>query len=239
MKQNAVPTYRNQILSSLPLAEIEALQSHLQSVSFVLQQVLHEAGNAVAEVYFPESGLVSVTADTHDNGLVEVGVIGGEGFTGSQILLDPGATSAHRSFMQVPGQGYKVAAPQFLAAAGSLPVFRALCLRYINFLMVQTAQTAACNARHELPARLARWLLMSHDRIEGDDLPMKQEFLSFMLGVRRAGVSVVIGRLQSAGLIKSLRGHVVILDRAGLEAEACSCYRVISQNRQRIMRPMS
>jgi CRP-like cAMP-binding protein len=237
MNQYAVPIYRNQILSALPPSEIEQLRPHLQSVSFVLQQVLHEAGNPVAEVYFPESGLVSVTADTQDHGWVEVGLIGREGYTGSQVLLSPDALVTHRSFMQVPGHGYKLAAPDFIAAAERLPAFRALCLRYIHFLMLQTAQTAACNARHELPKRLARWLLMSQDRIDGNDLPMKQEFLSYMLGVRRAGVSVVVGALQTAGLVRPSRGHITILDRVRLEDEACTCYRIIAENREKIIGP--
>jgi CRP-like cAMP-binding protein len=102
-------------------------------------------------------------------------------------------------------------------------------------LMVQTAQTAACNARHELPERLARWLLMSHDRIDGDMLPMKQEFLSYMLGVRRASVSMVANALQADGLIRQSRGYLTILDRTRLEAKACSCYQVIEDSRARIL----
>ena len=235
MSDHAVPSYRNEILSVLPLSEIEQLRPHLQHASLVMQQVLHEFGNTIADVYFPETGLVSLTADTQDHGWVEVGLIGREGFTGSQLLLNPDAVIAHRAFIQVPGQGYRIAAAQFLALADRLPTFRTLCLRYIHFQMIQTAQSAACNARHELPKRLARWLLMSHDRIDGNDLPMKQEFLSYMLGVRRAGVSVVLGSLQSSGVIQSSRGHIVILDRAGLEREACTCYRIIAGNRRAIL----
>jgi CRP-like cAMP-binding protein len=236
MNQDAAPSFRNQLLAGLPDEEIQHLKTFLQPTSFVLQQVLHEAGNPIEYVYFPESGLISVTADTHDNGMVEVGLTGREGFTGTPVLLDADANAVHRSFSQVPGSAYGIGAQNLREAVRDLPVLRERCLRYIHFFMVQTAQCVACNARHELPERLARWLLMSHDRVEGTDLPMKQEFLSFMLGVRRAGVSTVVGTLQSAGLIQTSRGHVTIIDRDRLEQEACSCYQIIEDSRRMILR---
>ena len=125
-------------------------------------------------------------------------------------------------------------APAFRDALAAMPVLRDHCLRYVQFVLVQTAQSAACNARHEMPERLARWLLMSRDRIDSDELPMTQEFLSYMLGVRRAGVSVVANALQSTGAIRLSRGHLTVLDRAGLEEEACSCYRLIEDSRKQI-----
>ena len=235
MSESAVPGYRNHILSSLPNDEIQQLASLMQPSTVVMQQVIHEVGNPIEDVYFPETGLVSVTADTKDNGLVEVGLIGREGFTGSQVLLSADAVAVHRSFIQIPGTGYRLRAATFRAAMQDMPVFRDRCMRYIHFLMIQTAQTAACNARHELPERLARWLLMSLDRSDSNLLPMKQEFLSYMLGVRRAGVSMAIGALQSAGIIQTSRGNLTIVDRQALEEEACACYQIIEQNRLKIL----
>ena len=116
-----------------------------------------------------------------------------------------------------------------------MPALRDHCLRYVQFVMVQIAQSAACNARHDMPERLARWLLMSRDRIDSDELPMTQEFLSYMLGVRRAGVSVVANALQSTGVIRLSRGHLTVLDRAGLEEEACSCHQLIEDSRRSII----
>ena len=211
----------NRILAALPSAERNQLQPLLQPVRFALQQVLHEIGKPIDAVYFVGSGLISVTADTHDHGLVEVGMIGRESFAGGQLLLHPLGPAIHRSFAQIPGTAHILPARDFLHALQTLPVFRDLCHRALQFLMVQTSQTAACNARHELPGRLARWLLMSLDRMDGDTLPVKHEFLSSMLGVRRAGVSTVVGSLEHAGLIRTARGQITIVDRPGLEHHAC------------------
>ena len=229
------PLLQNRILSSLPASEIDQLHPELHAVFFTMQQVLHEVGSAIDDIYFLDSGLISIAADTCDNGLVEVGLTGREGFIGVPALLNPQAIAAHKGFVQIPGAGYRLSVSAFKDAVEKLPVLRERCFQYVHFLMVQTAQTAACNARHELPERLARWLLMSHDRIDGDMLPMKQEFLSYMLGVRRASVSMVANALQADGLIRQSRGYLTILDRTRLEAKACSCYQVIEDSRARIL----
>ena len=145
------------------------------------------------------------------------------------------ASAVHQAIVQMPGAGHRMRAPVFRDALAAMPTLRDRCLRYVQFVMVQTAQSAACNARHDMPERLARWLLMSRDRIDSDELPMTQEFLSYMLGVRRAGVSVVANALQSTGVIRLSRGHLTVLDRAGLEEEACSCYKLIENSRKSIM----
>ena len=229
------PAFRNELLAALPADELDRLRPDLHPATFVLRQVLHEVGSPMDDVFFPESGLVSLTADTKDTGLVEVGMTGREGFIGTAVPLNAKADAVHQAIVQMPGAGHRMRAPAFRDALAAMPVLRDLCLRYVQFVMVQTAQSAACNARHELPERLARWLLMSRDRIDSDDLPMTQEFLSYMLGVRRAGVSVVANALQSTGVIRLSRGHLTVLDRAGLQEEACSCYEMIENNRKRIM----
>ena len=229
------PEYRNALLASLPSAELEVLAPQLRPVSLVAQQVLHERGNPVEDVYFLESGVVSLTADTGDVALVEVGMTGREGLVGTAAVLTEKALSIHRGLVQQPGTAHRMSAAAFRAATLSLPQFRQRCFCQVHLTMIQTAQSAACNARHELPQRLARWLLMSHDRADGNDLPMTQEFLSYMLGVRRAGVSVVTSMLQGAGIIRQSRGRLTILDRARLETQACPCYRLVEENRMQVM----
>ena len=230
------PVFRNDLLSFLPSDELERLRPHLRPVTLVLHQVLHEVGSSIDDVFFPESGLVSLTADTKDSGLVEVGMTGREGFVGTAVPLNTEARAVHQAIVQIPGTAHRMRAPDFRDALAAMPALRDWCLRYVQFVMVQTAQAAACNARHEMPERLARWLLMSHDRIDCDELPMTQEFLSYLLGVRRAGVSVVANALQSTGVIRLSRGSLTVLDRAGLEEQACSCYQMIRDSRRVIMR---
>lgn len=228
-------SFRNELLRALPTDEMQRLRPHLAPVTLVVSQVLHEAETSIDEVFFLESGLAFLTADTRDHGLVEVGTTGRDGFVGLPVLLSPEPVSVHRAFVQVPGRAYRLRAAVLREMAGALPTLRDRCLRYVQVMLMQNSQIAACNARHELPGRLARWLLMSRDRIDGDDLPMTQEFLSTMLGVRRAGISVVANALQSQGLIRQSRGRITVLDRAGLEGKACTCYGMIGRNRARIM----
>ena len=178
-----------------------------------------------------EKGVVSLTADTRDHGQVEVGLTGREGLVGASAILNPKSYSVHRAFTQAEGGAYRLSSSVLRSAVERSATLRDRCLRYLEMLMVQTSQAAACNARHNLPERLARWLLMVRDRIDSDDLPMTQEFLSVMLGVRRSGVSVAASTLQAGGLIQLSRGHVTIIDHDGLAAAACDCYRLIEQDR--------
>lgn len=229
------PQPANEILRGLPLDELAILQPQLHHVPLVLRQVIHATGAPIHDVYFMEEGLTSITAGTGDDEEVEVGITGREGFVGISALLMPEATAIHRAFVQVPGSAYRMQAWAFREALAKCQVLQARCLRYLQFMLVQTAQCAACNARHGLPERLARWLLSAMDRTHRDEVPMTQEFLSYMLGVRRAGVSVVTNSLQNAGLIRQSRGKVTLLDRAGLQAKACSCYGTINDSYGLIM----
>ena len=227
--------YHNHILAALPIADIELLHPHLSRMTMVSGQVLHEANSPITDVFFIENGVVSLAADTRDEGRVEVGLLGREAFAGASVLLNADPWSAHRAFSQVPGEVYRMSSAALRSAVEQSERLRDLCLRHVEMLMVQTSQVAACNARHNLPERLARWLLMVRDRTDSDNLPMTQEFLSVMLGVRRSGVSVAAGTLQTAGLVRISRGHVLILDHDGLATAACDCYRIIQQNRDRIL----
>ncbi len=228
-------SFNNRLLAAIPRDELEQLRPLLTYVTLVSGQVLHEQANRIEDVFFVEYGLASLTADTRDNGQVEVGLTGWEGMVGASVLLNPAATAVHRAFMQIPGSGYRMNATAFRRATERLPAFRDRCLRYVQLLLVQTAQSAACNARHEVPERLARWLLMSRDRVDTDTLPLTQEFLGLMLGVRRAGVSVAVGTLQESGLVDQARGRIIVRDRAGLEAAACECYHVIRDAHEQIL----
>ena len=229
------PSFRNELLAALPKDVQAQLRPHLRRVSLSMEQELHEVGNPIDYVYFVEAGLVSLTAETGDNGFVEVGMTGREGLVGTAALLNPDAVAVHRAIVQISGTALRMDAPTLRGLVEQHPALRDRCLRYLQVVMVQTSQAAACNARHELPERLARWLLMVRDRADSDEVPMTQEFLSYMLGVRRAGVSVVASALQAQGLIQQSRGRVAILDRAGLEQEACPCYRLIEDSRRQIM----
>ena len=229
------PAFRNELLAVLSKEDVESLRSRLQRVTLVLEQVLHEPSEHIDHVYFPEEGVVSLTADTKDAGLVEVGMTGREGMVGAYVILNPDATAVHRALVQVPGAAIRMQTTVFKELVDRSPAFRDRCFRYIQVLLVQTAQATACNARHELPERLARWLLTSHDKLDSDEMPVTQEFLALMLGVRRTGVSVIANTLQSTGAIRQSRGRITILDRCLLEAEACNCYRLIEDSRRKIM----
>jgi CRP-like cAMP-binding protein len=228
-------TIRNDILAGLSPAEFEPLREHLHHITMVSGQVLHEPNSPIMDVFFVATGIVSLTASTNDDGRTEVGLTGHEGLVGASALLNPEPYSAYRAFTQVKGSAYRMRTAAFRSAIERSATLRDRCLRYVETLMVQSSQVAACNTRHNLPERLARWLLMVRDRIDSDDLPMTQEFLSVMLGVRRSGVSVAASTLQAGGLIRVQRGRILILDQDGLAAASCDCYRTIQASRERIL----
>ena len=188
-------------------------------------QGLHEPGERIEHVYFIESGVVSVVAMAHDMGIgVEVGVIGPEGMIGLTTLLDPEAASFNRAMVQMPGIAYRMPAAALHACLDEAPVLRRRLLRRLDSFVALVSQTAACNSRHTITERCARWLLLAHDRNDGDELPLTQEFLATMLAVRRSGVTIALGALREAGLVRNGRGRIVICDRPALEAAACECY---------------
>ena len=217
--------FRNTILAALPAAELALLRPHLIRTSLVNGQPIHEAGERVDQVYFFEHGFASMVAVADDGGgSVEVGLVGFDSMVGLGVLLNPSAIAFNRTMVQMPGVAYRMSTTALLAAVEQAPSLRATLLRALEVLMAQVAQTAACNSRHALPQRCARWLLLAHDRVEGDELRLTQEFLSLMLAVRRSGVTVALQTLQSEGFIRSGRGRIVVCDRAGLEGAACECY---------------
>ena len=215
----------NRLLSLLPPAELERLRPHLVRAGLVNGQTLHEAGEHIGQVFFVGRGYVSMVSEADgDDGGTEVGLIGRESMVGLPTLLGPGAASFSRAMVQSPGEALRLPAQVLHDNAQGLPVLRRLLSQALEVLMAQTAQTAACNSRHTLAQRLARWLLMAHDQVDGDELAMTQEFLSIMLAVRRSGVTVASQALIAAGAIRTGRGRVTVCDRPALEAAACGCY---------------
>ena len=224
---------RNQLLRALPPAELRAFRPHLERVELEQREGLFEPDVPIAFVYFPETSVVSLTSVLRDGGTVEIGTSGREGMAGLPVFLGEDASTI-RGFAQIPGTAIRIEAAAFARLASSSRPFHALLLRYTQAFLTQVAQTAACNGAHLLEQRCARWLLMTHDRVDGDEFPLTHEFLAFMLGVRRAGVTLAMGGLQEAQLVRYVRGRVSVTDRAGLERASCECYGVVRAQYERL-----
>jgi CRP-like cAMP-binding protein len=223
--------YRNAILAAMSPSLVEALR--LETVDLPVNKVLYEPNQPIDSVYFPESGALSVVSLMHDGDSIEVGTIGREGMAGSVLLLQT-ATVPYRYFMQIAGEGYQMSADRFIRIAGATPELRNAILKYEAGFRVQTQQGMACNGLHNVEQRCCRWLLMTRDRVESDDLKLTHEFLGLMLGVRRASVTDVLSPLQADGLVSSNRGTITILNRKGLEKRVCECYGImVQQERER------
>ena len=224
---------RNRLLSILPTEEIERLLPSLESVPLLSGMSIYEPNVRITHVYFPLSGIVSMTSDMRE-GTVEVGTVGREGMTGLPLLLRAN-TMPTRAFVQVPGHSYRMRDEDLFAAMRESPRFERLLLRYALALFDQAAQHAACNRLHSLEERCARWLLMTHDRVDGDVMPLKQQFLAEMLGVHRPAVTLAAGALQKAGVIRYTRGKVTVIDRPALERASCECYRIIARRAELLL----
>jgi CRP-like cAMP-binding protein len=217
---------RNHLLASLPPETWAHLAPKLSLVSLDMRQVLYVQEGAIDAVYFLESGMASMVSNLVDGGQAEVGIIGREGMLG--IALISGIDTSFVEFMvQIPGTAFRIGAREFRQELDTNLSLRMLLLRYNEALQAQIMQTAACNGRHGLEQRLARWLLMAHDRAEDDQLPLTQDFMAMMLGVHRPSITVVAGVLQRAGLVHYASGRITILDRASLEAASCECYGIV------------
>lgn len=222
----------NLLLAALGAPDREALRHRLEAVDLPEGKVLYEPGERLEHAWFPVQGVVSMVSEM-EQGTVEVGTVGCEGMFGTSILLFT-RTSTTRVFMQVPGHGWRIGADDLLAAASEIPAFSRLMHRYMQALFEQVAQSAACNRLHTLEERCARWLLMVHDRVGSEVLPLKQSFLADMLGVHRPAVTLAAGALQTAGLIRYSRGKVHVVDRAGLERASCACYGIVRERFARL-----
>jgi len=227
---------RNRLLAALPLETLANLLPLMRRVEMPLRRVLLKPNEPVATVYFPEAGWVSLLAVLEDGTAAEVGLAGVEGMVGLPPLFGTDR-SATEAVVQGPGVALALDADALRHAMGKAPTLRGLLLRYAFAFHAQVSTTAACNVRHPLGQRLARWLLASHDRAGDNEFPITHEFLSLMLGVRRSGVTVAVGVLRAGGLIHYRQGHIRILDRRGLEAAACTCHRAVGREYDRLLRP--
>jgi CRP-like cAMP-binding protein len=228
------PPTGNRLLDSLPRPDIERLRPHLEAVSIRVRHVVYEPNGSIKHVYFPVSCIISLVTYLEDGVSVEMATIGLEGMVGLPVFLGTD-TMPSRAFGQVSGDAIRITAAAFRKEIKrNGPLVRVLN-RYTQALFNQVAQTTACNRVHLVEQRCARWLLQTHDRVASDQFYLTQEFLAQMLGVRRSGVSAVAGLLQKAGLIRYVRGQITIVDRSGLEASACECYRVIKKEFERLL----
>lgn len=218
----------NLILLGLSDEDYTEVLPRLELVRLKLHQVLYEAGETIKSGYFISSGVISVLAVQPDGKSIEVGLIGREGFVGLPLLVGY-HTSPTRTVTQGDGVAYRCSAQDLTSLMEKVPALEKQLHRFAYKLAMQTTQIAACNRLHEVEERLARWILMTGDRIESDHLPLTQEFLAQMLGTRRASVTVSAGILQKAGLISQTRGSVTILDRHKLETAACDCYGIVKR----------
>ncbi len=231
--QQAHPHSLNRLLASLPSEELTVLQPHMEQVSLSHGQPIILPDEPIPFVYFPLNSLLSLVTVMEDGSTVEAGSIGREGMAGVPILLDAGTTPM-QTLTQIPGQAVRVKGEIIKEAFDKGGALRHILHRYIHATIVLGSQTAACNRLHHIEARLCRWLLMSSDGVGKEELFLTQEFLSTMLGVRRAGVSEAASQLQGKGLICYQRGRIQIVDRKSLETVACECYRVVKAEYERL-----
>jgi CRP-like cAMP-binding protein len=219
----------NRFLGTLLPHAFGLLAPHLRTIALERGVMLHDAGEEIEHVYFPHTGMVSLVAVMQSGATVETAAIGRSGVIGASAGLGAKSTIA-RAVVQLSGTAAWISGAQFHAAANQSEALRDLIVRYNDMLLAQIQQSVACNALHALEARLCRWLLQTRDCVDGDAIPMTQEFLGQMLGVRRTTVTFAARVLQSAGLIRYRRGHIQIVNRPAIEEIACECYRVVKHN---------
>jgi CRP-like cAMP-binding protein len=224
----------NRLLAALPSDQYQRLLPQLQQVSFSLGEVVYEFGGQLDYVYFPTSSIVSLLYTMENGTSAEMGLTGNDGVVGIALFMG-GGTMPNRAVVQSAGNAVRMKAKLLQAEFALGGKFQQLLLRYTQALITQISQTAVCNRLHSVEQQLCRWLLLSHDRVKADELIMTQELIADMLGVRREGVTVAAGRLQDAGAISYVRGHIRILNRLKLEETVCECYRVVKEEFDRLL----
>jgi len=224
----------NNLLAVLPADEREQLEASLEPVQLELGEVIYESGGELLNVYFPTNAIVSLLYLMENGASAEIAVVGNDGIVGIALFMG-GESMPNRAVVQSAGHAFRLDG-QFLKEefrrGGTL---QRLLLRYTQALLTQMAQTAVCNRHHSVDQQLCRWLLLSLDRLPTNELSMTQELIANMLGVRREGVTEAAGKLQKAGLIQYSRGHIIVLDRPGLEQQVCECYQVVKKETDRLL----
>jgi CRP-like cAMP-binding protein len=224
----------NGLLAALPLVDARRWLPHLEPVELPLGKVLYEPGTTTTHVYFPTTSIVSLLYVMEDGASAEIAVVGREGIVGVSLFMG-GESTPSSAVVQSGGHGFRLSAKLMMQEFARSTAVLHLMLRYTQALLTQMAQTAVCNRHHSLDQQLCRWLLLSVDRLTGDAIEMTQELIANMLGVRREGVTQAAGHLQEAGLIRYRRGHITVLDRAGLERRVCECYGVVKKEYDRLL----
>jgi CRP-like cAMP-binding protein len=225
---------QNHLLAALPAEDLERVRSELKLVPLTLGDVLYESGTRQRRVYFPSTAIVSLLYMMADGASAEIAVVGNEGIIGVSLFMG-GETTTSRAVVQSAGHAYQLSSKILKEEFTRGGAMQHLLLRYTQALLTQMAQTAVCNRHHSLDQQLCRWLLLSLDRLSGNELIMTQELIANMLGVRREGVTEAAGNLQNAGLIKYSRGRITVLDRPGLEMRTCECYAVVKKEFDRLL----
>jgi CRP-like cAMP-binding protein len=225
---------QNRLLAALPEAEFARLASHLQLVPMLLGDSLYEPGGQMQHVFFPTTAIVSLLYVMESGSAAEIAGAGNEGMLGIALFMG-GDTTPSSAVVQTAGHGYRLPGRLLKEEFNRSGVLRRLLLRYTQALLTQMCQTSACNRHHSIAQQLCRWLLLTLDRLPSNELIMTQELVANALGVRREGVTEAAGQLQAAGCIRCRRGHISVLDRAGLEARACECYAVVKKELDRLM----
>ena len=225
---------QNHLLAALPDQQWLRWQTHLEPVELLLGQVLYESGSTLSHVYFPTSSIVSLLYVLENGASAEIAVAGNEGVVGVSLFMGGGSTPS-RAVVQSAGQAVRLKARVMKADFEKAGPVMHLLLRYTQALITQMAQTAVCNRHHSLSQQLCRWLLLSLDRLQGNELVMTQELIANMLGVRREGVTEGALQLQKLGLIRYSRGRIMVMDRQGLEKRSCECYAVVKKEYDRLL----
>jgi CRP-like cAMP-binding protein len=233
MPSESRPPVQNKILAALPKREYDRLFKHLTPVSLPSGEILYDTEERITQVYFVNSGVVSLVANLKDGASVEVGLVGNDGMVGLPVVLGDDV-SPNQAIVQIADGGMRLSVAALRKELTQDGTLLSLLLRNTLAMLKQVSQTAACNGSHTVPTRLARWLLMCHDRVPGDEIKLTQEFISQMLGIRRSGVSEAAIVLQSRELISYSRGHITITDRRGLEKFACECYGIVRADYDRL-----
>lgn len=225
---------QNHLLAALPTAEFEALARHLELVPLPLGEMLYQPGTQLQHAYFPTTAIVSLHYVMATGASSESAGVGNEGVVGISLFMG-GDTTPSSAVVQTGGHAYRLERSKLLQEFNRAGLLQGLLLRYTQALATQMFQTAACNRHHSVKQQLCRWLLATLDRAPGRELVMTQELVASMLGVRREGITEAAGMLQHAGLISYRRGHIAVLDRAGLETRACECYAVVRKELRRLL----
>lgn len=230
----AAPRYRNRLLAKLPPDELALLAPHLEYLELKRRQLLYDVDRPIEHVYFIERGIASVLSVVKTGSAVETATIGFDGMIGMAVFHGVDSTP-EQAMTQVPGAAHRIEAGAFRALLPRLPALDALLHRFSVFMFTLAAQNSGCNRMHAVEQRCARWLLIVRDRMDTDDVGLTHDFISQMLGVRRASVTDTLAALERRALIRTGRSKVTILDRAGLEAIACECYRIITATSERLL----